>query len=70
MAELKAHTSIRLSEKHKAQIKETGKSPTEVIEEALDLYFSTDRTPVMRGEMKRLIRAEISRVQLEKKATA
>lgn len=33
------HTSIRLSEEHANRIKETGKSPTVIIKDALDAYF-------------------------------
>ena len=33
------HTSIRLSERHLELIESTGKGPTEVMREALDLYF-------------------------------
>lgn len=33
------HTSIRLSERHHELIESTGKGPTEVMREALDLYF-------------------------------
>lgn len=34
------HTSINLSEEHAAKIEATGKSPTAIIREALDLYFN------------------------------
>lgn len=33
------HTSIRLSEENVARIKQTGKSPTTIINKALDLFF-------------------------------
>jgi hypothetical protein len=33
-------TGIRLSDEHSWMIQETGKNPTEVIREALDLYFN------------------------------
>lgn len=39
------HTSIRLSEEHASRIKETGKSPTTIIKEALDAYFKMPFTP-------------------------
>jgi hypothetical protein len=33
------HTSVRISDKHADLIKETGKSTSEVVREALDMYF-------------------------------
>ncbi len=40
------HSSIRLSDIHYGKIKETGKSPSLVIREALDLYFGIPQSEV------------------------
>lgn len=54
------HTSVRLSEHHQELIESTGKSPSKVMREALDLYFKTkpeegeiDRTKALIQEHER-----------------
>jgi hypothetical protein len=49
------HTSIRLSERHLELIESTGKSPTKVMREALDLYFKTKPEEGSLDRMKALI---------------
>lgn len=42
------HTSIRLSEKHLGLILGTGRSSTEILKQALDMYFGIDGPEVQR----------------------
>lgn len=49
------HTSVRLSERHQELIESTGKSPTKVMREALDLYFKTKPEEGSVDRMKALI---------------
>lgn len=49
------HTSVRLSEHHQKLIESTGKSPTKVMREALDLYFKTKPEEGSSDQMKALI---------------
>lgn len=49
------HTSVRLSERHQELIESTGKGPTEVMREALDLYFQIKPEEGSIDRMKALI---------------
>ena len=49
------HTSVRLSERHQELIESTGKSPTKVMREALDLYFKIKPEEGSADRMKALI---------------
>jgi len=53
-------TSISLSDEHAALIEATGKGASEIIEEALSLYFQQDRKPLTREEVLMLISAATS----------
>jgi hypothetical protein len=49
------HTSVRLSERHQELIESTGKSPSKVMREALDLYFKIKPEESGGDRMKALI---------------
>lgn len=49
------HTSVRLSERHFELIKSTGKGPSDVMREALDLYFQIEPEEDLIDKMKALI---------------
>jgi hypothetical protein len=58
----KKHTSINLEEEHIKKIEASGKSASEVIREALSLYFQEDsRIPMYQSEARRLIQYEMHR---------
>lgn len=50
------HTSIRLSDRHLKLIESTGKGPSEVMREALDLYFKNNPEEDLIDRMETLIR--------------
>jgi len=52
------HTSVNLPVDYVKKIELTGKSSTQVIVEALDTFFSTDRKVMYESEAKTLIRSE------------
>ena len=49
------HTSVRLSKRHLELIKSTGKGPTDVMREALDLYFQIEPEEDLIDKMRALI---------------
>lgn len=53
------HTSVRLSDRHQELIESTGKSPSKVMREALDLYFKTKPEEGDADRLKALIQEHI-----------
>lgn len=52
------NTTIRLSPEHRTLIDLTGRSVSEIVREALDLYFFTNGKTPDRNEIKSLVKSE------------